>query len=306
VVILLILLVCFLSILLLFNFQASSNEYLAFNQNFKLLQTLNFKKSDYINSIETKLIDKNPILTKLVGDKVFFKLLLPSFLVIIFSSAFIAPMLTKDYFVSILAPLISMAYIFRNFYHHSTKFKELLLNDLERIFQLIRNNLSSGTTIDYALNFTISNSPKSLILDDLKSFININQRNILEYFPLWFKSLEKKYNLMDLAGASQLLALQLKFNNNQEEAMILATENIAQTLSNRKQQKNTILVAFISLDFFVIMFFAVLFWVLPNLSSTIGQSWWTSNERPLVVFASAAILWAIYTLVVFCCWRRMN
>jgi hypothetical protein len=127
----------------------------------------------------------------------------------------------------------------------------------------------------------------------------------LKIFPKWLLRLKKTFGLKELSKSAQLLSLELKYNTNQEEAFLNAVNQIADRISWNNKQKSTVSMALFTMDFMVLMLFAVLFFVIPNISANLDNSWWDSDSRVIVVFISASVVWLCYlvtTLIMI--WRQ--
>lgn len=266
---------------------------LAFLENFKT------KETNFLEEIELKLNNKNPQLSKLIGKKLLIKFVIP--LVIIFSLAtlVIGPYLAGYRYGVVLGLVIFLAYGLRLSYHLISKFRTKILEQIERILTSIRNNLSSGQVLDYAVNYTAVNSKFEPIGSHLNSFIKNNNINLLEAFPDWLKVIEREYRISELSNFAQLLELELKHNSNQEEAFINTVQCITERNSQNKKQKNTINITFLTLDFMVLAFLGVIFFIIPQLSFNPEINWWQSGRRTLVIFASSLVIWLAYSSTIF-------
>jgi Flp pilus assembly protein TadB len=260
---------------------------------------------DYIEKFDEYFESNHSKIIYYLGDRISFKFLMPSLLIFFFSCAFIAPLLTSIKFSIPLGLIISLAYISRLFYSHQVNFRSKLLRQLERILRSIRNNLSTGMTLDYAVTSTIKYSQEKPLGQELKAFIKLSDTNFLENFPKWLLRLKKTFGLKELNKSAQLLSLELKYNTNQEEAFLNAVNQIADRISWNDKQKSTVAMALFTMDFMVLMLFAVLFFVIPNISANLDNSWWDSDRRVIVVFISASVVWLCYlvtTLIMI--WRQ--
>lgn len=263
-------------------------------------------KTDYLTEFEEYLLESRPELAYLIGDKVFSRLFVPIFVIFMIALVAIAPLLTNVQLAVPLALIITLAYGSRVFYSLKTGFRSKVLLQLERILRAIRNNLSTGMTLDYAVNNAVKFNMEKPLGPHLQKFIKVSETNFLENFPKWLLSIRQIFKIKELAKSSQLLALELKYSANQEEAFINAVAQVSDRVSANRKQKNTVLLSMFTMDFMVIALFAVLFFVIPNISMTTEVSWWDSGRRPLVVFISAAVIWLAYFITVFIMLRRQN
>lgn len=266
----------------------------SFHKTITALQRVNF-----LDHFDNYILEKNPELNKLLGGNLTIKLFIPLTLLFSFSILILGPSLSGIKFGPILGLIIFIAYSSRLIYHLLSKQRSKLFGELARILTAIRNNLSTGQSLDYAVNQSINNKNSSTISDNLANFIRTNNSNLIQSFPGWLNLIEKQYRISHLAKYSQLLALELKHNNNQEEAFINAVELIDEKQEQNKKQKNTIQITFITLDFMVLAFLGVIFFVIPGLSFSDEIKWWESQRRELVVFISGTVLWLCYLLTIF-------
>lgn len=218
----------------------------------------------------------------------------------------ISVILCKELFAVILFILISLAYSLRLYYHFAVSFRTKLLAQIERIFNSIRNNLSSGISLDLAANNALKANPEKPLGPELAKFIKLTDTSFLEYFPNWLINIKKQFNLSQLSKSAQILALQLEHTNNQEQAFVDASTNILERIRSNTKQKNTISISFFTMDFMVLFFFLILFFVIPNVISDSNYSWWESSRRNLVVFISAAVLYISYFFTVFIALRSLK
>jgi Flp pilus assembly protein TadB len=137
---------------------------------------------DYIEKFDEYFESNHSKIIYYLGDRISFKFLIPSLLIFFVSCAFIAPLLTSIKFSIPLGLIISLAYISRLFYSHQVNFRSKLLRQLERILRSIRNNLSTGMTLDYAVTSTIKYSQEKPLGQELKAFIKLSDTNFLENF----------------------------------------------------------------------------------------------------------------------------
>lgn len=278
---------------------AEQSGWLNHKANLTFLENFKAKKTSFLEEIELKLNNKNPQLSKLIGKKLLLKFVIP--LVIIFSLAtlIIGPYLAGYRYGIVLGLVIFLAYGLRLSYHLISKFRSTILEQIERVLTSIRNNLSSGQVLDYAVNYTAANSKFEPIGTHLNSFIKNNNLNLLEAFPGWLKVIEREYRISELSKFAQLLELELKHNSNQEEAFINTVGCITEKNSQNKKQKNTISITFLTLDFMVLAFLGVIFFVIPQLSFNSEINWWQSERRALVIFASSLVIWLAYSSTIF-------
>ena len=283
---------------------AQQSGWLNHKANIAFLENFKSKETNFLEEIEFKLNNKNPQLSKLIGKKLLVKFAIP--LVIIFSLAtlVVGPYLAGYKYGIALGLVIFLAYALRLSYHLISKFRSTILEQIERVLTSIRNNLSSGQVLDYAVNYTAANSKFEPIGIHLNNFIKNNNINLLEAFPEWLKIIEKEYRISELTKFAQLLELELKHNSNQEEAFINTVQCITEKNSQNKKQKNTINITFLTLDFMVLAFLGVVFFVIPQLSFNSDINWWQSERRTLVIFASSLVIWLAYSSTIFISFRR--
>ena len=218
----------------------------------------------------------------------------------------LGPLLTNFYYGILLGLVISCAYSFRIFFHLAQNFREELLSQIENILRQIRNHLSSGASLDYALNLVRSQVLQiKPIGKELNKYLKSIESNFFDAFPQWLYSLKAKYQLADLGDSAQLLALELKYTNNQEQAFLNAINSLANRIVTNKKNQNLIAITFLSLDFMVLAFLAVIFYVIPSFSLGLENSWWESSRRILVIFISGLILWFCYLITIFIALRRL-
>ncbi len=267
--------------------------HLAFLENFKT------KETNFLEEIELKLNNKNPQLSKLIGKRLLLKFVIPLVIIFSLSTLVIGPYLAGYRYGIVLGLVIFLAYGLRLSYHLVSKFRTRILEQIERVLISIRNNLSSGQVLDYAVNYTATNSKFEPIGSHLNNFIKNNNINLLEAFPDWLKVIEREYRISELTKFAQLLKLELKYNSNQEEAFINTVGCITEKNSQNKKQKNTISITFLTLDFMVLAFLGVIFFVIPQLSFNSEINWWQSERRSLVLFASSLVIWLAYCTTIF-------
>jgi hypothetical protein len=261
--------------------------------------------SNYFEKIDEYLTDNESKIIYCLGDNITIKFLIPSILIFFFSCVFLAPALTSVQLAIPLGVIISSAYIARLFYGHQINYRSKLLRQLERILRSIRNNLSTGMTLDYAVTNTIKFNKENPLGNELQTFVKLSDTNFLENFPKWLLRLRKTFGLKELNKSAQLLSLELKYNSNQEEAFLNAVYQIANRISQNDKQKSTVALALFTMDFMVLMLFAVLFFVIPNIAANSESSWWESERRFFVVFISAAIVWLSYlATALIMIWRQ--
>ncbi len=239
-----------------------------------------------------------------LGRNSILKLLIFSSLVLACSCLFLGPILVKGSLGLCLGLIIALAYIARFVLQLYVSFRDSLLAQIERVLLSIRNNLSSGMTLDYAVNDAALTNTEEPIASDLRNFLIIAETNFLEAFPSWLESLRRKFHLNSLAKSARLLSLELHFTNNQEEAFMDAVTAVDNSILVNKKQRSTLNISLFTLDFMVLVFFLVLFYVIPSFAVNSELNWWHSSERSLVVFQAAAILWGAYLLTVFLAIRR--
>ena len=262
-------------------------------------------KESQLKQFEAEIYKSVPQLSNYIGEGALLKLLVPSLFILSISIALIGPSLTNPAFGLLLGTIIALAYIARIYYHLASGFRHKLLVQLERILTSIRNNLSTGMVLDYAVSHTLKFNQEEPLGPRLAKFIKISETNFLEHFPLWLKSLERNFQLKELAQAAQLLKLELAQTNNQEEAFINAAEQVAEKIKLNQKQRNTITVTFLTMDFMILAFLGVLFFIIPGISFNPDHSWWDSGSRVLSVFVSGSIIWGAYLItVMISLWRQ--
>lgn len=289
----LVLLVSFLVYLTLWR----SADYSANYRQVLVFETMQVPQTRF-EQLEQELYSSIPQLGSFIGKRALTKFLIPSLVIAVIALVFIGPGLTNPALGLVLGLVVALAYSARLFYHHATIFRSQLLNQLERILTSIRNNLSTGMVLDYAVVNTLKFNSEYPLGPQLARFIKVSETNFIENFPLWLKSLEHNFRLKELARASQLLKLELNYTSNQEEAFINAAANLAERISLNQKQKNIIMITFFTMDFMVLAFLAVLFFVIPGISFNPDLVWWQSESRVWVVFISAIVIWFAYLVTV--------
>ncbi len=255
--------------------------------------------------LEAEILDSVPELNNFIGKGIVFKLIIPCLVIFIVCAFFVGPLLTNLKLGLLLGLIIASAYSLRLLYHLSSIFRSKLLSQIERVLVSIRNNLSTGMTLDYAVSNTLKFNQEYPLGPNLARFIKLSETNFIENFPLWLKGLERTFRLKELGRASQILKLELAHTTNQEEAFINASDQITDRIKVNDKQKNTILMTFFTMDFMVIAFLGILFLIIPNISYDPELQWWESASRPLVVFISALVVWSAYLITVaLTLWRQ--
>lgn len=257
------------------------------------------QRSNLFEKIDLQINQANPWLNKLFGNKLVLKLICPLIMIFVFAMIVAGPYLAGFKYGLLLGLMIFIAYGFRWLYGLGFAFRTKLLEELERILITIRNNLSTGQSLDYAIYQATLMPSIQPIHQSLVTFIKTNNTNLISSFPDWLKSLENLYRIPDLSMLSQLLTLELKYNHNQEEAFINISNCLSQKQKQNKKQKNTISITFLTLDFMVLAFLAVIFLVIPNLSFSSEINWWQSERRYFIVFISGFVIWAAYAATIF-------
>ncbi len=261
--------------------------------------------SSKLELLEAEILDSVPELNNFIGKGIVLKLIIPCTVIFIICEFFLGPMLTNTSLGLLLGLIISLAYSLRLLYHLSSNFRSKLLNQIERVLISIRNNLSTGMTLDYAVANTLKFNQEYPLGPNLARFIKLSETNFIENFPLWLRGLERTFKLKELGRASQVLKLELAHTTNQEEAFINASDHISDRIKINEKQKNTVFMTFFTMDFMVIAFLGVLFLIIPNISYDPELLWWQSASRPLVVFISALVLWSAYLVTVaLTLWRQ--
>jgi hypothetical protein len=247
---------------------------------------------------------KFAVLDNFLGASSALRIITPLLLLISLGALVIGPMLAGPKLGLVLGLVIATTYTARIILHMYINFRSLLLAQIERVLLSIRNNLSAGMTLDYAVNETAKVTNDEPIATDLKNFLVIAETNFLESFPAWLDALRRKFHLRSLAKSAQLLGLELHYTNNQEEAFMDAVNTVNNSLRVNKKQSSTLNITLFTLDFMVLAFFAVLFYVIPAFTSTGDISWWASAERPWVIFQAGLLVWGAYLLAVVVALRR--
>jgi hypothetical protein len=245
----------------------------------------------------------NDFLLNKLGAGYYLRFLIPALMISIIAIMFLGPLLTNCYYGIFLGTIIAGAYCLRIFFHQAQIFREGLLIQTENILRQIRNQLSSGASLDYALNL-VKNQTQDL-KQDLIKFLQTVESNFYEAFPQWLIMLKNRYSLNELSDSAQILSLELKYTNNQEQAFLTAITAISNRITLNKKTQNLISLTFLSLDFMIIAFLAVIFYVIPSFALDIEPSWWESPRRILVIFVSGLGLWACYLITIFIALRRL-
>jgi hypothetical protein len=299
-----VILIVIISAWIIYLLSQNSSDYLSLYRESEILEARELPSSK-LELLEAELLESLPELNNFIGKGIVTKLVIPSFVILLLSIIFLGPILTNASLGLILGLIISLAYSLRLLYHLSSNFRSKLLNQIERVLVSIRNNLSTGMTLDYAVANTLKFNQDYPLGPNLARFIKLSETNFIENFPLWLKGLERTFRLKELGRASQLLKLELAYTTNQEEAFVNAAEQVASRIKVNDKQKNTILMTFFTMDFMVLAFLAILFLIIPNISYDPALSWWQSESRPLVVFISALVVWSAYLVTVaLTLWRQ--
>jgi len=258
-----------------------------------------------INFIRPNVATNDFLLNKL-GEGYYWRFFVPVIMISFVAIMFLGPLLTNYYYGVFLGAVIAGAYCLRIFFHQAQSFREELLIQTENIIRQIRNHLSSGASLDYALNFVKAQTQNLRpIGQDLGSFLQTVESNFFEAFPQWLIMLKNRYALNELSDSAQILSLELKHTSNQEQAFLTAITAISNRIALNKKTQNLISLTFLSLDFMVVAFLAVMFYVIPSFALDLEPSWWESSRRVIVVFGSALALWACYLITVFIALRRL-
>jgi hypothetical protein len=238
------------------------------------------------------------VLDSYLGQNALLRLVAPSLLFLALGLLVIGPILVGPKLGLVLGLLIGLAYVSRLILHCYLVFRDSLLAQIDRVLLSIRNNLSAGMTLDYAVTDVAIVSHDEPIASDLRGFLQRAEVNFLESFPSWLDTLRHKFHLRSLAKSSQLLGLELHYTNNQEEAFLDAVNSVHNSLSTNKKQRSTLTITLFTLDFIVLAFFAVLFYVIPSFTLSSDLSWWNSADRPWVIFQSGLVIWGAYLLTI--------
>lgn len=265
----------------------------AVNSGFKNSTSLQEEGSELENQLNSYLKQRFPILLEVFRNKVLVKLVIPSLATFFVFAFLINPQMTSAQFAIFLALLMSATYSLRIYYHNLDAFRSGFLSQLKQLFFNIRNQLSTGVSLDQALSQNLDCNYKQPLKREFNSFMNVSQANLIENFPNWLLKLQNIYKLKGLDKVAQILKLELKFNNNQEEAFEKAIESISSRVDQNTKQKNSVFISLTTIDFLTLMFFGIMFFVIPGLSSG-DSTWWQSFRREIIVFASAATLWSLY------------
>lgn len=306
---LLLLFISFSLILLLKLAVSAPSDYIAVRSVDALRRTNSFTKNllNIYKNLGRFLDDKFDFLANVIGAGSFIKLFLPSVSITLFCCFVAGPLLTNATLGPLLGILISLAYISRIFFCYAGKFREKLLSQLERILITIRGNLSTGMTLDYAVNEAMQYNLDLPLGPHLANFVKLSETNFIENFPGWLLSVQKSFKLKELAKSAQLLSLELTHTSNQEQAFMNAAISVADRSMSNKKQKNILNITFFTLDFMSLCFLGLLFFIIPGLSSGLEQNidWWHSSGRPVTVCQSAAVIWGAYLgTVSIALWRQ--
>ncbi len=261
------------------------------------------------NRISEELISdksESDFINKYIGQDFKTYFLLISFFLLLISFN-IAIYLSNKSLGILLGMLIFTAYQTRLLYHSTSRIRNLVLEQLSRLLLNIRNNLSTGMTLDYAVQNSAEYFQKTKpIGQDLVSFIRISENNLFKTFPVWLKNLSKHYKLAELQYSAQILDLELRFNSNQEEAFQNSHNDINLRIANNKKQKNTIFISFLTLDLMILSFLGIIFYIIPSISHNDAHTWWDSASRPWINFITGLLLWGAYLLTVIISYRSLK
>ena len=272
------------------------------NSGFKAQSALSSKEiNDDLNSF---LKQRFPIFLSIFRDNVLFALVVPTIVIFSFFAFFINPQITNVNFALILGLVMAATYGLRIFYHKLSSFRETLLSQIKQLFFNIRNQLSTGLSLDQALTRNLSMNFDPVLKKEFEAFMKVSQTNILEAFPRWLLRLQQSYRLPGLDEVAQVLSLELKYNNNQEEAFEKAIAAISIKVEQNSRQKNVVFISLTTIDFITLLFFGVMFFAIPGLAVA-DSTWWNSFRRELVVFISAALIWTSYFGALIYMTRRM-
>jgi hypothetical protein len=274
------------------------------NYGFSNNKTINREGSEFEEHLNSYLKHRFPILLDIFKNQILIKLILPSCCIFCFFGFVINPQITNAQFAIFLALLMTATYSLRIYYHHLDSFRSNFLSQLKQLFFNIRNQLSTGVSLDQALSQNLDFNYKGPLKREFDSFMRISQTNLIENFPNWLLKLQNIYKLKGLDKVAQVLKLELKYNNNQEEAFEKAIESISNRVDQNTKQKNSVLISLTTIDFLSLMFFGVMFFVIPGLAASDSQ-WWQSLRREIVIFASAGILWSLYFVSLIFLVRRV-
>lgn len=296
----------FISLLIVSSLLLVQPEDLAAAKEKSYITESKFKLGNKLNELEIFIQNQNPDINNLIGDQVFFKFIFPSLILFILAFGFLGPILAGKSLGFILGLVIFLAYSARIYLIHANNFRTHILNELEKIFISIRNNLSTGLTLDNAVRNCLKFNKEKPLAPHLKEFVRITEVNFIEQFPLWLVSVEQTFKIKGLSFISQLLKLELKYNNNQEEAFLLAAANLSDKISTNKKQRNTINISLLTMDFLVLLFLGVIFYIIPSLNVGSELTWWESARRPVAIFISGSALWLSYFITIIITIRRQN
>lgn len=234
-------------------------------------------------------------LNTLIGERSGAKLIISSSIIVVISCFIIGPFLTDNKTGWLVGIFMATAYIARIILHMANSFRGLLLSQIQRILYSIRNNLSTGATLDNAVNTSIECNQEEPLGPHLKSFIKISGGNFIENFPKWLKQIQGIFRINELSESAQLLALQLQHTNNQESAFMSAATFTSNREKINKKQKNTLLITMITMDFLILCFLWIVFFIIPQ----INEDWWLSPQRIKVMLQSSILIWGIYSITIF-------
>lgn len=268
-----------------------------FLANSEMLQLAN-KLRSYLGSAQFSSLDNY------LGASSLLRMIIPILLVLALAALVLGPVLAGPVLGMILGLIIAAAYIARIILHMYINFRDQLLAQIERVLLSIRNNLSAGMTLDYAVSETAKLSCEEPVASNLKNFLVLTETNFLDSFPSWLDDLRRKFHLKSLAKSSQLLGLELHYTNNQEEAFMDAVNAVNNSLRLNKKQRSTLNITLFTLDFLVIAFLVVLFYVIPSFTVGVDLNWWQSTQRPWIIFQSGLVIWGAYLLAVLIAIRR--
>ena len=288
-----------ISVIVLLALLANANPDYAALRNIKSFAK--YSKESSFAQVDREINQKFSFLGSYIGASSVSKLFILMLPVAFLGCILLGPYLTNQSLGVFLGMVITAAYVSRIFFHMSVGFRTMLLSQLERILTSIRNNLSTGMTLDYSVNECLKYNTDAPLGPHLNSFIKLSEANFIEKFPLWMHNVQRMFRLNELAQSAQLLKLELMYNSNQEQAFMNAAELVSNRQKQNKKQFNTIYVTFFTLDFMTLAFMGVIFYVIPSFNA----SWWTSPERPMVIFFTALIIWGAYAMtVLISLWRQ--
>lgn len=251
-------------------------------------------KSINLNTELEQLSQSFNFLHTLIGQQAISKLIVISVVIVTTSCIFLGPYLSNNKIGWLIGLIVSLAYILRVIFHMASNYRITLLSQLQRILYSIRNSLSTGATLDNAVNNSVKHNPESPLGPHLQSFIKVSEANFTEKFPQWLENLRHIFKLKELSESAQLLALELQHTNNQENAFINAANFIENREKINKKQKNTLLITMVTMDFLVLCFLWIVFFIIPQ----INDDWWSSPSRITVMLQSSLAIWTIYAATV--------